>query len=270
MKKEEIIDKDGFVHCPICGDAVERELEFPFMDGSGGAKKMKVHCMCRCEMKKKEAYEQILKFEEEQRRIQELRKLSLMDAKLKDVRFCNYKVNDENRKVFGIAKRYVEIFDEMFSNNQGILFWGNVGTGKSYTAAAIANELIDRRIPIIMTSFIKLLKELGNFDNDDALYIDKLNRAKLLIIDDLGAERGTEFALEKVYDIIDSRYRSGKPIILTTNLEMTQMKNCDDIRYNRIYDRIFEMCYPVKVDGLSWRKKEAAARFADTRKILED
>ena len=61
----------------------------------------------------------------------------------------------------------------------------------------------------------------------------------------------------------------GHPIILTTNLTMEQMKNCEDIRYNRIYDRIFEMCYPVKVSGLSWRKREAASRYAATKQILE-
>ena len=47
------------------------------------------------------------------------------------------------------------------------------------------------------------------------------------------------------------------------------MKSCDDIRYTRIYDRIFEMCYPVKVTGFSWRKKEAASRYGVAKKLLE-
>ena len=150
-----------------------------------------------------------------------------------------------------------------------MLFWGDAGTGKSYTAAAIANELMERLQPVIMTSFVKLLQDMHGFDGDEGGYMIRLNRAKLLIIDDLGAERGTDYALEKVYDIIDSRYRSGKPAIFTTNLTMRQMKECADIRYNRIYDRIFEMCYPVKFDGLSWRKREAAERYAGVKKILE-
>ena len=177
---------------------------------------MKVHCMCRCERERKEAEDRRLAYEEEQRQIDNLKQLSLIDAKSRNVRFSTYQVNEENAKVFGIAKRYVENFPEMYSQNQGMLFWGDVGTGKSYTAAAIANEL-----------------------------------------------------MEKVYDIIDSRYRSGKPAIFTTNLTMGQMKECTDIRYNRIYDRIFEMCYPVKFSGLSWRKREAAGRYASMKKILE-
>lgn len=276
MERKTIVGKDGLLHCAVCGEAVERILDFPLLDGKGSTEKRKSVRQCRCDRERNETIERRLQFEEEQRRIDNLRRLSLMDTKLRGARFSNYQVTDENRRVFGIAKKYVENFDVMLSKNQGILFWGNVGTGKSYTAAVIANELIDRMHSAIMTSFIKLLNEMMQFGGNDtdkrlsaADYIQKLNQAQLLVIDDLGAERGTDFALEKVYDIIDSRYRSGKPIILTTNLEMSQMKNCDDIRYNRIYDRIFEMCYPVKVDGLSWRKKEAAARFADTRKILE-
>lgn len=276
MERKEIIGKDGLLHCSTCGDAVEKELGVPLADGTGRVKRMKVHCVCRCEIAEREAIEARFKLEEQQRRIDELRRLSLMDTKLKGARFSNYQVTDVNRRAFGIAKKYVDNFDVMLSKNQGILFWGDVGTGKSYTAAAIANELIERSNSVIMTSFIKLLNEMTQFGGDDSDkrlnavdYIQKLNQAKLLVIDDLGTERGTDFALEKVYDIIDSRYRSGKPIILTTNLEMSQMKNCDDIRYNRIYDRIFEMCYPVKMDGLSWRKKGAAERFVDAKRILE-
>lgn len=266
---EEVVGEDGLLHCSVCGERVERELDFPSMDGTGKTKKIKVRCMCKCRREEKAKEDARMAYEAEMRRIDELKQLSLMDAKLKDVRLSTYAVNDENRRVFNIAKRYVDNFDEMYEKNQGILFYGNVGTGKSYTAAAIANELLNKLQPVIMTSFIKLLQDMGSFDKDDGEYIGRLNRAKLLIIDDLGAERGTDFALEKVYNIVDSRYRSGKPVIFTTNLELSQMKACEDIRYNRIYDRIYEMCYPVKVEGLSWRKREAAARFQDMKKILE-
>ena len=75
--------------------------------------------------------------------------------------------------------------------------------------------------------------------------------------------------IQALYNIIDSRYRCGKPLILTTNLDLRQMKECQDIRYSRIYDRIFEMCYPVKAEGLSWRKKEAAGRYKETKELLE-
>ncbi len=269
MESEYKTSKNSFLYCPTCGEIMEREIDFPLFDGSGRTEKRKVSCMCRCQREKKEAIEKRFEFEEEQRRIDQLKQLSLMDARLKEACFENYQVTEENKKIFHIAKRYVENFEKMFSIGQGLLFWGNVGTGKSYTAATIANELLNQRKSVIMTSFIKLLDMMSRFE-EDSDYIARLNQARLLIVDDLGAERGTDFSLERVYDIIDSRSRSKKPIILTTNLEISQMKSCEDIRYNRIYDRIFEMCYPVKVEGMSLRKREAAIRFPEIREILEN
>lgn len=272
MVGEEIIGDDGLLHCSVCGEAIEKEIDMPLLDWSGGKTKKKVRYMCRCRKEEKDAYERRMKFEEDQRSIEELRQLSLMDTHLKRACFMDYIVTDENRKVFGIAKRYVENFNEIFYKGngvlKGILFWGGVGTGKSYTAAAIMNELLNQMQPVVMTSFIKLLDEIGCLNNDTSGYMVRMNQAKLLIIDDLGAERGTDFALEKVYDIVDSRYRTGKPTILTTNLELSHMKNCEDIRYSRIYDRIFDMCYPVKMGGLSWRKRGAGARIDETKKVL--
>lgn len=269
MGIREVVGEDGLLHCAVCGERIEKEIDMPIFDGNGGTNKKKVHCICKCEREAKEARERKLQYEEERRQINNLKQLSLLDAKSKGVCFKTYQVTSENQKMFGIAKRYVENFASMYSRSQGLLFWGDVGTGKSYTAAAIANELMERLNPVIMTSFVKLLQDMQGFDTDDGSYMNRLNKARLLIIDDLGAERGTDYALEKVYDIVDSRYRSGKPAIFTTNLTIKQMKECTDIRYNRIYDRIFEMCYPVKFEGLSWRKRGAADRFASTRKILE-
>ena len=97
-----------------------------------------------------------------------------------------------------------------------------------------------------------------------------LNAAKLLIIDDLGAERSTDYALEKVYNIIDSRYLSGKPLILTTNMTLKDMQESEDIRYRRIYDRIFEMCFPVRFAGRSWREKAASKRFDAMKNLMEE
>ena len=96
----------------------------------------------------------------------------------------------------------------MMTKNQGLLFYGDVGTGKTFSAACIANYLLNRKIPTVMTSFVKIIGNADLRNREESMYFtDRLNRAKLLIIDDLGAERGTDYALERVYDIIDSRYR---------------------------------------------------------------
>lgn len=256
--------------CPVCGKTTKKIINMPLFDGTGRSLPREVSCVCDCQVREQEKIEERLKIEEQQRRIAMLRGASLMDSKLKNARLSNFEKNNSNEKLFRIARNYIDNFDDMYSKNQGLLLWGNVGTGKSYTAACIANELIDKSKSVVMTSTIKLLDKILDFgEGEEELLYAKLSSCELLIIDDLGAERGTDFALEKVYDIIDSRYRTCKPLIVTTNLQMSQMKNNDDVRYSRVYDRIFELCYPVKVDGLSRRKQEAAKRYNEMKNILE-
>lgn len=155
----------------------------------------------------------------------------------------------------------------MYSENQGLIFHGPVGTGKSFTSACIANELLDSSTSVIMTSFVKILQNIQK--QDEAEYIAMLNSAKLLILDDLGTERNTDYALEKVYNIIDSRSRVSKPMVLTTNLSLDEMMDATDIRYKRIYDRILETCYPVEISGDSFRMQSAAQRFDRMAEFME-
>ena len=120
----------------------------------------------------------------------------------------------------------------------------------------------------MMTSFIKLLDAMQNFGNDNDAMIRKMNRAKLLIIDDLGAERATDFALENVYHVIDSRVRESKPLIITTNLTLEEIRGPRDMKLSRIYDRLNGL-YPMEFTGLSYRKYDAAARLKEMESILE-
>ena len=118
-----------------------------------------------------------------------------------------------------------------------------------------------------MTSFVKILQNVQG--EEEAEYIAMLNTAKLLILDDLGTERNTDYALEKVYNIIDSRSRASKPMVLTTNLDLRDMMEASDIRYQRIYDRILETCFPVRVAGDSFRRISAEQRFDKMAKFME-
>ncbi len=121
-----------------------------------------------------------------------------------------------------------------------------------------------------MTSLVKLLELIQGGDERESDILMRLNHARLVIFDDLGAERSTDYALEKIYNIIDSRYRRKRPMILTTNLTIEEMKEEIDRRYSRIYDRIFEICHPMQFVGQSWRKKMASQRFQEMERLLGD
>ena len=262
---DDYIGSDGLLYCGQCNTRKEREIIW--FDG----KPKKVPVMCKCRAEEERLKKEQMQKEEEMRSIQRAKVSSMMDDTFRTACFANYQIRNGNERHLKVAKKYCIEFSKMYERNRGLLFWGTVGTGKSYTAACIANYLLEANTSVVMTSFVRILQEMQGFDRErEETFTNKLNSVKLLIIDDLGAERSTDYALEKVYNIIDSRYRKGLPMILTTNLSLDEMKREVDVRYSRIYDRIFENCYPMQFTGPSWRKTEASRRFKDMEKLLEE
>lgn len=264
------LDDEGFLCCGKCHTRKQCLVSIPDLSGNGlPPKEMKVPCICKCRKEAQQAEEEEERKRKEMEIVHKLKKESLMDDQIRDATFTTFQKTPQNTRNLKLCLRYADHFGEMLERNQGLLFYGGVGTGKTFAAACIANHLLAERTSVVMTSFVKLLNSMQSFKEDDEKLISRLNQTKLLIIDDLGAERGSDFTLEKVYNIIDSRYRARKPVILTTNLGLEEMKKTTDIRYSRIYDRIFEVCYPMQFTGKSWRKAEAARRFDEMRDFLE-
>ena len=157
--------------------------------------------------------------------MEELKRRGFTDPTMRDWTFEND--NGRNPQT-GLARRYVEHWEDMRTDNIGCLFWGGVGTGKSYLAGCIANALMEKEIPVRMTNFALILNDLAASFEGRNEYISRLCRYPLLILDDFGMERGTEYGLEQVFNVIDSRYRSGKPLIVTTNLTLDDLHNPED------------------------------------------
>lgn len=266
-------NENGLLVCGTCGELRQRWLDPANTKAEGFVKtegSVLVTASCKCDRERQAEEERLKKAQEDMEAIQRLRKMSLMDEKFVSSKFESFQTNKFNEKNLKLCKRYADAFDKMVEKNQGLLMWGNVGTGKSFAAACIANQLLSQKTPVVMTSLVKLLEAIQPNPESETEIIAKLNRAKLVIFDDLGAERSTDYALEKVYNIIDSRYRKNLPMILTTNLTLEEMQQESDMRYRRIYDRIFEVCYPMQFTGPSWRQKAAFERFNDMEKMFED
>lgn len=180
----------------------------------------------------------------------------------------NFKNDDRSVPAMVHARNYVDKFKLMLEDNIGYLFWGGVGTGKSYMAACIANDLLDKEYTVKMTNFATIINDLFCCEDKNE-YIDALVKYDLLIIDDLGAERGTEYAVENVFNVIDRRYRSGKPLIITTNLHLSMLTNEQSLDKKRIYDRILELCIPVCVNGASKRTATAKEKMKEMQEIAK-
>ena len=116
-----------------------------------------------------------------------------------------------------------------------------------------------------MTNFATVLNDLFNCEDKNE-YIRSLCRYSLLILDDLGIERNTEYSLENLFNVIDARYVSGKPMIITTNLHLNELMNQKQLSLKRIYDRVLERSMPVCVSENDIRKEkreEAKEKFAE-------
>jgi len=120
-----------------------------------------------------------------------------------------------------------------------------------------------------MTNFAAILNDLAVCFEGRNEYIDRLCRYPLLIIDDFGMERSTEYGLEQIYNVIDSRYRSEKPLIVTTNHTPDMLQNPQDTAHARIYDRLTEMCAPILFMGGNFRKEKAQAKLSRLKELLK-
>lgn len=257
LSEGDFIGPEGMVHCGVCREAKEWRLPNGHY----------VPALCYCGRKRRAAEEQRKLEADEMQRVRELSTYSMMDERLKAATFATMTVREDSKKPIAIAKRYVDRFDEVSKGDlNGLLFYGPTGTGKSFLAACVANALMERRVPVLMTSIIKLTSATIDEVNEAARH---MRRARVLILDDLGAERGTDFKLEQVYNIIDDRCNGKRPMIVTTNLSMEQMKNAGGMRYNSIWERVRSMCYPVRMDGESWRKQKTLEAMKRLKQMYE-
>ena len=240
-------DEEGLLWCGVCKE--RKENRYNFM----GTKRV-VPCLCKCDQAVMEA-----KKEEEARREFEIRVRSLKAIGLTENRFYEWRFENDNGKnpKLNLARKYVKNWKEMQKKNIGYVIMGPVGTGKSFFAGCIANALMEQGVSVMMTNFSRILNELTNPYADKNQIISNLVSYPLLIIDDLGIERNSEFALEMIYNVIDRRYCTKKPLIVTTNLSYQDMTRPDlDMEHQRIYSRLMEMCLPVIYKGFDQRMQE--------------
>lgn len=249
-------EKDGILYCGKCHTPKEHIDRFIDIG-------RKLPCLCECRQRELEAEEQRKRQEERQDYIRRLRQRGFPESQME--RWTFDQDDGKNPRLSEIARKYVEKFDEI---NKGLLLFGGVGVGKSFIAACIANALIDKGHHVLMTNLQRITNTMMGMYEGRQEYLDDLDRFDLLIIDDLGAERETEYMAEAVQNIVDSRYRCGKPLIVTTNLTGDELKHPADLRKARTYSRLYEMCYPVEVQGEDRRRKALKSQYDELSEIL--
>ena len=254
-------ERDGLLYCHRCGTAKQHRIQTP------SGKHRVVPCMCVCASAR---YDREREDEKKRRAREEIERLRTSGIRLA-LRDCTFQQADpdKNKPQLDLARRYAEHFPQMQKNNTGLLFYGNPGNGKTFTAACIANALVEQGVPVLMTTFPAIIQTANDLEADERLsYFRSLNRYDLLVVDDLGVERKTDFGYEIVFSVIDQRYISGKPLIVTTNLTRQELDSPNDPRYKRVYDRVLEMSVPVEFSGKSLRQEKAKQKRESMKKLL--
>ena len=256
---EDYTGSDGLLYCGRCRTPRQFRMDTPPWEGR------LLPRVCQCEQERRQREEAEHETRRHRQAVSDLKQQGFTDPAMRTWTFANDNGKCPQMKH---AHFYVELWDTMQAENIGYLLWGGVGTGKSYFAGCIANALMEQEVSVRMTNFALILNDLtASFEGRNE-YIDRLCRAALLIIDDFGMERGTEFGLEQVYNVIDARYRSGKPLIVTTNLTLTELQNPRDTAHARIYDRLLAMCAPIRFDGENFRRRTAQEKLARLKNLM--
>lgn len=259
--EDDYIGEDGLLYCGMCKAPRQMVLEVPMV----GTRIVPI--MCPCEIAKREAEAAREAMEAEQRRIDGMRKIGITSPDYREMVLAADDGSDP--KMRAIVDRYIEKRELMRRENIGLLLHGSAGGGKTFWASALANAMIDHGNSAMITTVPRLVTAMSqDFEAEKSRILEQVERVQFLVLDDVGIERQTGYMAEKMFEIIDARYRSRRPLIVTTNLTLEEISSPEQMEYKRVFDRIVEMCQPIHISGEGRRKAIARDKSNKAREIL--
>ena len=266
----ENINYDNFIHkkfkkCEFCGKELEPiGLDYLYVNISPESIEYQ---RCTCDKSKEYWKEKDKQDAEEQKRkrfrnmINVIYKQNYVGRKYQELNFENFSIDLNNKNAVKMANDYInKNKDKILSN--GLIIMGESGVGKTHLAAAIVNKLIENDKIVLMgrlTTLLDMIKETfrDNTKSENEL-IDLYSNVDMIIIDDLGTEKISSWALEKLYTIIQNRFENGLPIIITTRFDKKGLisrfsySNDQDL-IDATISKLYQMCYGITLKSM---KKE--------------
>lgn len=225
-----------------------------------------VPALCPCQSK---ILSDALKRKKELERIEEFKRLqdvSLIGTRYEEVNFESLDLDRplDFKQAVKRCKKYCENWLAVSKQGLGMYIYGDTGVGKTILTACIRNYLIDKFVPVLFTSFIKIsgkLREIYANGGNEEDFITRLSHIDLLIIDDVGTELVSKsgensWMQEKIYDIINGRYINKKPTIFSSNVSLVDLvTKCG---YNKkTVDRMGSLSTAkIELHGISYRLNE--------------
>lgn len=258
------------VQCEFCGRNLKQEkliIIIGDVETKINTKVERCNCIQAKEFWKIQDYKRKKEIEfqekrERDRRIEMLYEKSKMHTRLKGYSFQNFKTTKANERAYYKAKEYAQSIKN--GSKKSLIITGNIGTGKTHLASSIANFLIESEILVVFGTLINLLNEVKDTytmeNKTESFIIEKYSKVPLLIIDDLGKERPSEWTLEKLFTIINNRYENNLPVVITTNYNREKLRErlANNTNYeiaDSIISRLYEMCNGINLSGKDKRKE---------------
>lgn len=198
VEPQDYVAEDGLLYCGSC--KTPKEAFFPNGKKLFGRDRHPAECRCRQATREKQEKEERARMHYE--KVQRLKLQGFTDWAMQHWTFAN---DHGQNPQMQLAQRYVAHWPEMQEKNVGLLLWGGVGTGKSFMAGCIANALMEQEVAVCMTNFARIMNELNNAFSGRNEVVDRLCGYPLLVIDDFGMERGTEYALEQIANRLNAK-----------------------------------------------------------------
>ena len=267
-------EAEGLIYCGKCMTPKQKRLNFPGVPV--------VWCLCKCEQKRRDAETEARVLRQRQAQIDalldRLERYALIDPLPQETMIQNidgttlikkqettFADDDQkNPKATAFVKKYADNFKEAAKEGRGIVLYGTIGTGKSFLAECVISKLRAEHYAAATTSFRRVEQALWNID-DRQHALDLMTLLDAVHIDDLFAERDTEYMGEKVFALIDALYRAKVPMIVTTNLTYEQFKAERNMQKSRVLSRLYERCDFFEVKGADRRREIALSRSKPKR-----
>lgn len=256
--KNTYIDKDGFLTCSKCH--TRKQLDITVF-----GRKRRVNCICKCENEADNEHNRKIKLNQY---IDRLINENYYQKKYLTSTFA--KDEYPNTQLSKIVRNYVNYFGEMSKSSTGLLFTGVAGTSKTYYSACICNALMEQGLTVVMSRLSDLSARMrANFKAERNKILHDISEVDLLVLDDLGTESNSPAILEDIYAIVDTRYLSNKPFLVSTNLTLKEMQSTPDIALKRIYSRVLERCTYV-ICSEEKRNQQGKETRSNAEKLLFD
>ena len=248
--------------CAHCGQELQAEFfEFPpaLQHKYGKSGEWYYHpCTPECEKKNERREWELMRRDA---RVAILRERSGLSKRMKGYTLGNFRPTVSNAAGRARVKvdGYLEDWEENLEAGKGLYFCGGVGTGKTHLAVAVMNELIRRkRVPSLFVTVPELLDNLRETYNKPGRnldeWMDAVQNAEFLVLDDLGSERPTEWVRERIFVIVNHRYREALPTVFTSNIGP---KDLAEQLGERTASRIIAMCDWIALEGDDYRETTA-------------